>query len=54
MKKIVISGSGKLQDKIFEIEIDREELSNYKWIDIDELSRDFNYGQIKIKIQKFL
>ncbi len=41
-------------DKIPDIKIDAEELSNYKWIDIEELSNDPNYGKIAIKMQRFL
>ncbi len=41
-------------DRISDIKIDIEELSKYKWIDIEELSNDPNYGKIVIKIQKFL
>lgn len=41
-------------DRISDIKIDSEELSKYKWIDIEELSNDPNYGKIAIKIQRFL
>ncbi len=41
-------------DKISDIKVDAEELSNYKWIDMEELSNDPNYGKIAVKIQKFL
>ena len=39
-------------DKIFDINIDSEELSDYKWIDIAELSNDPNFGKIAIKLKK--
>lgn len=38
-------------DKISDIKIDTEELSNYKWIDLDELSNDTNYGSVASKIK---
>lgn len=41
-------------DNITEINIDKIELENYKWIDIDELSDDQNYGKIVSKIRKIL
>ncbi len=41
-------------DKVSDIKIDVEELSKYKWINIEELSNDPNYGKIAIKIQKLL
>lgn len=41
-------------EKMSEIKIDVEELSSYKWIDIDELSKDPNYGKITIKSKRFL
>lgn len=41
-------------DKISKIKIDTDELSNYKWIDINELSNDPNYGKIAIKLKKYL
>lgn len=41
-------------DRIFEIEIDKEELSSYKWIDIEELISDPNYGKIAIKLKRIL
>lgn len=37
-----------------DIKIDEDELSEYKWIDINELSNDPNYGSIATKIQKVL
>lgn len=41
-------------DGIFDIEIDHDELSDYKWIDIEELKNDVNYGKIANKIMKLL
>lgn len=41
-------------DKTCEIKIDTDELSSYKWIDINELSNDSNYGRIAIKLKRFL
>jgi len=41
-------------DRISDVKIDDEELSKYKWIDIEELNNDSNYGKIAIKIQKLL
>ena len=41
-------------DNISDIKMDTEELSEYKWIDIQELSNDPNYGKIATKIQRFL
>ena len=41
-------------DKISDIKTDSEELSDYKWISVDELSNDPNYGTIANKIKKFL
>lgn len=41
-------------NKISEISIDLEELSNYKWISIDELEEDTNYGKVANKIKKIL
>lgn len=41
-------------DKISDIKTDSEELSDYKWISVDELSNDPNYGMIANKIKKFL
>lgn len=43
-----------LIDKKTDINIDQEELSNYKWIDINELYHDPNYGNVATKIQNFL
>ena len=41
-------------DRISDIEIDNNELSDYKWISIEELSNDVNYGKIAKKIMKLL
>lgn len=41
-------------DKISDIKTDTEELSSYKWISVDELSSDPNYGMIANKIKKVL
>lgn len=38
-------------DKIEDIKMDSEELSNYQWIDINELRNDINYGKISSKIE---
>lgn len=41
-------------DRISDIKTDIEELSSYKWISIDELSYDINYGTIVKKIETVL
>ena len=41
-------------DRISDVEIDTEELSNFKWIDIDELSNNKNYGWLTEKINNIL
>lgn len=41
-------------DEIPKIKIEEDEISNYKWIDIDELKNDLNYGKIANKIIKVL
>ena len=41
-------------DKISDIKIDAEELSSYKWVSVDELSGDPNYGMVANKIKKAL
>jgi len=41
-------------DNILKVKIDNEELSSYKWISMDELSNDINYGRIANKIKKLL
>ena len=41
-------------NKTSDIKIDNEELSDFKWISIDELSNDPNYGTVASKLKKFL
>ena len=41
-------------DEVSDIKIDSEELSNYKWISLDELSEDKNYGVVASKIKRIL
>ena len=41
-------------DKDLDVNIDTEELSSYKWIDINELKEDPNYGKIANKISALL
>ena len=41
-------------DKISDIKTDVEELSSYKWISVEELSNDPNYGMVANKIKKVL
>lgn len=41
-------------DKISDIKTDTEELSSYRWISVEELSSDPNYGMIANKIKKVL
>ncbi|MBQ3511210.1 MAG: NUDIX hydrolase [Bacilli bacterium] len=41
-------------DSTDNISIDKEEASNYKWIDIKELEKDPNYGKIVTKIKKLI
>ncbi len=41
-------------DKILNVKVDGTELSNYKWINIDELSSDPNYGKIVEKLRRLL
>lgn len=41
-------------DNISDIKTDAEELSSYKWISVDELSSDPNYGMVANKIKKVL
>ena len=43
-----------MTDKISDIKTDVEELSSYKWISVEELSDDPNYGRIANKITKLL
>lgn len=38
--------------KIVDVKQDTEELGDYKWIDMKELSQDEHYGKIAIKIEK--
>lgn len=41
-------------DKIANIHMDKDEMSDYKWIDIDELRNDPNYGKVAKKIERLL
>ena len=41
-------------DKISDIHIDTEEMSDYKWIDINELRNDLNYEKVAKKIERLL
>ena len=41
-------------NNISEIKLDTNEISTYKWIDIDELRTDFNFGQIIEKMKQLL
>ena len=41
-------------DKINDIKIDEDEMAGYKWISLDELTHDPNYGSIASKIKKLL
>ena len=41
-------------EEIDDINIDNEELSSSKWIDINELSNDLNYGKIVNKINNLI
>lgn len=41
-------------DKIEDIKLDNEELSNFQWIDLNELRNDINYGKIASKIEKLI
>ncbi len=41
-------------NKISDIHIDTEEMSDYKWIDINELRNDLNYGKVAKKIERLL
>lgn len=38
--------------KIADVKQDTEELGDYKWIDMKELSQDEHYGKVAIKIEK--
>lgn len=39
-------------EEIKNIDIDKEELEKFKWIDINEMKKDKNYGSIADKIEK--
>lgn len=39
-------------EEIKNIDIDKEELEKFKWIDINEMKKDINYGSIVDKIEK--
>lgn len=41
-------------DKINDIKIDEDEMAGYKWISLDELTHDPNYGSIASKIKKLI
>lgn len=41
-------------DRVSDVKTDTEELSSYKWISLEELSNDVNYGRIATKITKLL
>lgn len=41
-------------DKISKIKVEQNELLNYKWIDMDELKNDLNYGKIVNKIENII
>ena len=41
-------------DKIEDVNMDSEELDNYKWISMEELEHDPNYGRIVGKIKNIL
>lgn len=41
-------------DKISKVSIDIDELSSYKWISVNELGEDINYGSVANKIKKIL
>lgn len=41
-------------DRIENIKIDGEEIENYKWIDINDLYNDPNYGSVATKIERVL
>lgn len=43
-----------LIDKISDINLDYEESSDYKWIEINELRNDQNYGKVASKIERLL
>lgn len=41
-------------DKIQDIKTDAEEMSGYKWISLDELTNDPNYGGVATKIRRLI
>lgn len=41
-------------DKIQDIKIDINEMSDYKWISLDELIKDSNYSKVVSKIKRFI
>jgi len=41
-------------EEIRDINIDKKELEKFKWIDIDEIKKDKNYGRISQKIERIL
>ena len=41
-------------DRIENINVDSEELENYKWININDLYNDPNYGSVATKIERLL
>ncbi len=41
-------------EKIEEINIDREEHESYKWIDINELQKDKNFGVVAVKLRDLI
>ena len=41
-------------DRFQNIKTDAEEMSGFKWIDLDELINDPNYGKVATKIKRFI
>lgn len=41
-------------DKIQDIKTDEDEMSGYKWISLDELTNDPNYGRVATKIKRLI
>jgi len=41
-------------DKIQDIKTDEDEMSGYKWISLDELTNDPNYGRVATKIKRLV
>ena len=41
-------------EKIQDIKTDVEEMSGYKWISLDELTNDPNYGKVATKIKRLI